>query len=211
MLSLAVRTARKLIGDTPHEFIIVDGGSTDGTIEWAKTQPCVTLIAQGQRFGAVRAFNAGFRATHGKYIANLNDDIVFYGNPLRQALKQLDGDSLIGQVAIPFQCPEQMRPHTASLTVGNPKREMLYANFGVTRKFLGDRVGWWGNLTHQYSGDPHLSLGIWNCGYKVVRLNGDGYIGHIESQDATRLTNNDSHLLFQAWSSWPGPPEKPIL
>jgi glycosyltransferase involved in cell wall biosynthesis len=205
LLVSAVTEAKELMGNIPHEFIIVDGGSTDGTIEWVRSQPCAVLIAQGQRVGAVRAFNEGFRAARGKYVVNLNDDVVFYGNPLTRAIKQLDSDDLIGQIAIPFQCPGEMGPRVDSLVVGNPRREMLYANFGVTRKSLGDQVGWWGNLTYQYNGDPNLSLGIWSRGYKVVKLDGCGYIGHLEAKDATRQPNTDSHLLFQAWNSWAGP------
>src|SRR5689334_7817208 len=60
-----------------YEIIIVDGGSTDGTITWCKSQPDITLIEQGEKRGAIAAFDAGAYAANGEYVLLANDDIEF--------------------------------------------------------------------------------------------------------------------------------------
>lgn len=206
-----IHSARMHLNNMPYEFVIVDGGSSDGTLEWLTKQPDVVLVAQGKKEGAVRAFNAGFCAANGKIVFNLNDDCVIVGDVFGQAIAQLERNESIGQVAIPFRCPSQEHPRLYSISVGNPRREMRYAQFGATRRWLGNALGWWGGLTYQYSGDPRLSMCIWNSGYKVADLDGDAYIDHIEAKDSTRLPNTDSHLLFEAWRAWQGPPSTPTV
>lgn len=41
----------------PHEIVVMDNGSTDGTVEWLKTQN-VTLLENGVNMGMVYAFNS---------------------------------------------------------------------------------------------------------------------------------------------------------
>jgi len=44
---------RSLYCGLPYEFIIVDGGSNDGTIEWCNLQSDVVLVAHGELRGAI--------------------------------------------------------------------------------------------------------------------------------------------------------------
>jgi len=60
-----------------YEFVVVDGGSTDGTLEWCKQQPDVYLIQHGALLGAIRAFCDGARTARGEYVLLANDDIEF--------------------------------------------------------------------------------------------------------------------------------------
>jgi GT2 family glycosyltransferase len=66
-----------LLPGIPYEVVLVDGGSTDGTIEWAKAQPDVKLIEDGKLVGAISAFTRGAFAASGKYVLLANDDITF--------------------------------------------------------------------------------------------------------------------------------------
>ena len=43
---LLAERVRATVGDRPYEIIIVDQGSRDGTLAWAKAQPDVRLLVQ---------------------------------------------------------------------------------------------------------------------------------------------------------------------
>lgn len=59
---------------TPHEIIVVDGGSEDGTVDEARKDNCQVLTASGGR-GAQLA--AGAAAAHGDILLFLHADSVF--------------------------------------------------------------------------------------------------------------------------------------
>jgi GT2 family glycosyltransferase len=98
-LKRLVASVRSSISPYPYEIVLVDGGSTDGTIEWCKSQPDVTLIEQGELLGAIKAFNAGCKAATGRYVAILNDDIEIKGKTLSTAYEYLEKYPQVGQVA----------------------------------------------------------------------------------------------------------------
>jgi GT2 family glycosyltransferase len=72
--------------DLNIEIIVVDNGSTDGTVEALEHLP-VTVIATGENLGYGRANNIGLSRAHGKYLLVLNPDTV----PLPASLTRLVG------------------------------------------------------------------------------------------------------------------------
>ena len=184
-------------GGIEHETIIVDGGSTDGTLEWLRTQPIV-LIEQGYPLGAVAAFNAGFYAAEGEYVANMNDDCIIVGPTLRLACKYLDEHPDVGQLAIPWHDVGDRDKRVMHVVLGRQQLDVIYANFGVTRRSIGDTVGWWGTEQEHYGGDCEISFQILMAGHKVVELPG-GEILHYRVHDATRRICYASHDFNRKW------------
>lgn len=207
LLIQCIGSIRDSCGPMPYEIVVVDGGSVDGTAEYLQVQEeCGThVIWQGERRGAIAAFNAGFAAARGRFVCNLNDDAMCIGPILPEACRVLAARDGVGQIALPFSDPRHP-PAVHKITVGTPPREYLYANFGVTRKELGDRLGWWGNGYH-YGGDTELSLQIWKAGYSVMPIASrpDMLIRHYRMQDATRIENvGEGRRLGQRWQNWDG-------
>ncbi|HEY0844093.1 MAG TPA: glycosyltransferase family 2 protein [Noviherbaspirillum sp.] len=67
--------ASVLAQDYPHiEYIFVDGGSTDGTLEQIRAIQRPTLLLENVRGGVSRAMNEGLRAATGDVIAYLHSD-----------------------------------------------------------------------------------------------------------------------------------------
>lgn len=67
--------------DYPHiEWIFVDGGSTDGTLERIRSLPCPYTLIENVRGGVSNAMNAGLRKATGDIIVHLHSDDYLYGN-----------------------------------------------------------------------------------------------------------------------------------
>jgi len=178
------------------EIIVVDGGSIDGTLEWLRTQR-VILIEQGAAYGAVYAFNTGFSAAEGDYVAALNDDCVVVGDTLHRAVAYLDTHDRCGQVAIPWHDVGDRDIRVMHVTLGRQQVDVIYANFGVTRRAIGDAVGWWGQWEH-YAGDCELSFNVMMSGYTVDELTG-GEILHYRVHDSTRQTCYYNRAFMEKW------------
>ncbi len=67
---------------TPHEVIVVDNHSADGTIEVLRRDfPQVTIIANNHNAGFARANNQGWQKARGRYVCFLNPDTECIDNP----------------------------------------------------------------------------------------------------------------------------------
>lgn len=67
---------------TRYEIIVVDGGSTDETVEIAKEYATNVIVNKGQLVGASR--NAGARAANGNILAFIDGDTMASGHWLRE-------------------------------------------------------------------------------------------------------------------------------
>ncbi len=78
--------------DYPHiEYIVVDGGSTDGTLDvLARYDGRLRWISEPDR-GQSDAINKGFRRSRGSILAWLNSDDVYLPGAVRSAVEQLAG------------------------------------------------------------------------------------------------------------------------
>lgn len=59
-----------------YEFIIVDNGSTDGSIEFINEFEKIRLIENGENFGYSKGKNLGIRESKGEYVLSLDNDIL---------------------------------------------------------------------------------------------------------------------------------------
>jgi len=67
---------RTLLGRTSHadfDVVVVDNGSTDGTVEYLRSVTGITLIENGSNLGFVKGNNVGIRATGGDVLLLNND------------------------------------------------------------------------------------------------------------------------------------------
>lgn len=164
-----------------YEIVIVDGGSSDGTLDWCRAQADIRLIEHGELRGAIRAFCDGAQASLGEYVVMANDDVIFRQYSILAALSHLERTPDCGAVAFADNRISlvrgdgtEYRVDGVGATTADGKDVMVvYAQVGMFRKWLGDRVGWWGaddpimGQARTYGGDNYLSARIWEAGYTV--------------------------------------------
>jgi glycosyltransferase involved in cell wall biosynthesis len=202
MLMRMVESCRKNIPSTIKiEFVLVDGGSKDGTQKWCKSQPDVTLIEHRKLLGAIKAFCDGAKAASGQYVCLVNDDITMVDDSILRALVHLESHPTCGAVA--FE-DNRVAPgygegfHVQTISAVNSygaKVDIVYAQVGMYRRWLGDACGWWGaddpimGSGHTYGADCWLSARIWERGYTVDHVAGVRVVDHV-AQDTLRETNS---------------------
>ncbi len=81
---------------TPVEIIIVDNGSTDGSVEWLRLKyPKVTVIPLKENLGFARTNNIGYEKSKGTFVLFLNNDTVVTDNFITELVKVLRSDATI--------------------------------------------------------------------------------------------------------------------
>ena len=79
------------------ETILVDNGSTDGTVEWVLQRfPAVRLIANLENLGFAAANNQAIRQARGDYIATLNNDAWAEPDWLSELVRAVEWDPRTG-------------------------------------------------------------------------------------------------------------------
>ncbi len=82
------------------EIIIVDNGSSDGSLAWlAQHHPAVTVIANDRNRGFAAANNQGLGAAHGEFMALLNNDTQPEPQWLAALVQALEADERLGMAA----------------------------------------------------------------------------------------------------------------
>jgi hypothetical protein len=202
-----VASVRNAAGPVQYEIVVVDGGSTDGTGEWAAAQSDVRLVQQGKPLGITAAYNAGFAEAAGKFVLALNDDARLVGTLPALVSEASKAD----HVMIPWRDPGEKEYHVnATPSVGVDGHAVQYGNFAITRKAAGDEGGWWPACLPNYGGDCELSLRLKAGGFKIA-MSDACRVDHDRAMDGTRKPNTDCRRwqLMNCWRMADGYPEDP--
>lgn len=81
-----------------YELIIVDNGSTDGTVEYLQAQSDVKLIRNERNLGFAKGCNQGLEIASGDAVLFLNNDTIVTPHWLSRMRKVLNSDERIGIV-----------------------------------------------------------------------------------------------------------------
>ena len=91
-LERCLESLRAAPASVDHEIIVVDNGSTDGSVEAARRFPGVRVTEAGANLGFARANNIGIRASSGVNLLLLNSDTVVPAGSLDRLLDELARD-----------------------------------------------------------------------------------------------------------------------
>jgi len=194
------------------EVIVVDGGSTDGTRDRLAQRNDLRVILEPRREGAVRAFNKGFRAATGHYVMWLNDDAYPLPGSVEAAVAMIERPDLadIGIVAFYHNWHSERNVLDRVERDGETYelchvRGYPYANFGLIRRSLLERVGYADERYYFFGFDPDLSLKVQlDEGLAVLGCR-NALVHHDELHDERKqadlaIGEEDNARLFAKWN-----------
>lgn len=222
LLQLCIEAVRTELENEDYEIIVVDGGSTDGTVEWLTAQKDIITIIQHNR-GEWRGkalkrkpwayfMNLAFKCASGKYVCMLSDDSLIVPGAITNGLdlfdEMLDQGVKLGGVAFYFRDYPLRKKYAVAVNVGN-----LYVNHGLYLKAAMEEVGYCDEDYHFYFSDTDFVLKMKAAGYKFIPSKTSFVEHYFEATPEIRASNNDDRKeqdrrrLIEKWAGVAYPKE----
>ncbi|MGI8906041.1 MAG: glycosyltransferase family 2 protein [Candidatus Sumerlaeaceae bacterium] len=97
LLCACLDSLRSVLDDPGHEVLVVDNGSSDGSVEMVRTEfAAVRLLSLNQNLGFSRGNNVALAQARGKYLMLLNSDTEIIGDALETMCNFLDQNPTVG-------------------------------------------------------------------------------------------------------------------
>ena len=104
------RGVASLEGERPAELVVVDNGSTDGSVgELRQRYPAVAVVDPGRNLGYGAAANRGVAATGSEFILVCNPDLSVTPGALSEMVRVADSDPAVAVVGPLIRTPEGER------------------------------------------------------------------------------------------------------
>lgn len=195
-----------------HEHVVVDGGSSDGTVAWVRGRPDLTLI-EGPDAGVYDALNKGIARATGDVVVLLNADDRLPPGAFQAWLSAFearpDVDVVCGVAVVSVGSREMLRverPVELSLEPANLLLGRVAPNAWAYRREVLVRVGPF-RLDLGLVADRDLLLRLHAANAITTAVNHVVYVyeSHpgsltLASDEGTRLRLHQQHLAFaKAW------------
>ena len=165
------------------ELIILDAGTTPPPLFYylQLTKDRIRIVEENPRLGHIKGYNIGFRMAQGEYVTWLNDDAIVMPG-WDSCVEMMDRNPWIGMGILRFGT-------NGDNFLSFEYQGLPYANFGILRKELGDKVEWFDDdILYFYGGDNSLTFKVFLKGKPVVPLPGKHVI-HYPHMDSYRIDN----------------------
>lgn len=214
-LKIAINSIRKEFEEQnlKNEIIVIDGGSTDGTINWLTRQKDIISIVQynngnwkGQKIAKKSwgyFMNLGFKCSQGKYICMLSDDCLIIPGAIKNGFtlieSKLKSGINIGALAFYFRDWPINKDYFVQSEFNK-----LYVNHGLYLREAIQKVNYVDEEYMFYNADIDLCLKLLKEGY-LTEASASSYIEHFSfANPMIRMLNNqtrinDNDRLLKKW------------
>lgn len=185
LLKHSVESVRQNGFSGNYEIVAVDGGSTDGTVEWLAQQRDILTIVQpnykivelGKPTRLAHSWgefmNIGFRACKGKWILMISDDLILCHGCIEKGFETLgrrvEQGGAVGAGAFLFRdYPREVRYHFKRLPGGT-----VLVNHGFFLREALETVQFIDEDNFEfYAADGDLCMRLARAGYDIMPLDG---------------------------------------
>lgn len=209
-LKLTIESIRRELAGEDYELIIVDGGSTDGTLRWLLAQKDIITMVQhnrGQWMGQkIRRrpwgyfMNLGFRAASKKYVCMFSDDCLIIPGAIKNGYELfencLDQGRKVGGIAFYWRNWPGDTKYMVGLTLG----DKLFVNHGMYLKNALEDIGYIDEKYSFYHADGDLCLKMWHKGYECID-SPCSYVEHF-SHANVEVRNSNLHSQEKDWENY---------
>jgi len=200
-IQLTIKSIRAELTNISHEIIVVDGGSTDGSLQWLLNQKDIITITQHNRgiwnnlpiiqrsWGYF--MNLGFKIAQGKYVCMLSDDCIVIPNSLTNGINLFEHSLInlkqnVGALAFYWRnWPKETR-----YLVGKTWGDKIFVNHGMYLHQALKEVGYVDEENYSfYHADGDLSLKIHEMGYMIIDCPISFIEHYVDANENIRLEN----------------------
>ncbi len=210
-LQSTIESVRNNGMDFSYEIIVVDGGSTDGSLKYLIHQKDVITIIQHNR-GTFHGkpierrswgyfMNLGFKCAQGKYICMISDDCLLIPGAVENGVnlfeKLLSEGRKIGAMAFYWRNWPVQKDYRVGLTLG----DKMIVNHGLYLRTALTAINWIDEERYRfYHADGDLCLKLWQEGYEVVDCP-DAFVEHYFHANS-KVRQSNAELQKQDWQSY---------
>ena len=191
------------------ELIVVDNGSTDGTVEYLKSldKDNLKLVFNKENLGFSKGNNQGIEISESEYIGFLNNDILLSPNWFIECEKVFERENAA------FVSPRQVNPHFENINSENYLKE--YKNNSsnsyeksfdncefacvITKKDILSKIGGFDEkFSPAFFEDNDLKIRALDAGYDIFVVNTVPFFhyGSVTSKKLDRKLDDNKQYLF---------------
>lgn len=141
----------------------------------------IRIIHESPRLGHTRGYNVAFRAARGAWVMWLNDDCTVLPGFDVNAIEFMEAHQRIGLGALYYS--NRGEDFKVNEFIG-----IVYANFGIIKRDLGERVGWFDEDFYMYGADNSITFRVLLAGLGVAPIP-NARVQHSEAEDYHRTKN----------------------
>ncbi len=199
------------------EIIIVDNGSTDGSVDYLRTVKDIKLVENPQNLGFTGGHIAGYKASRGDFILLLNNDAIMDSRYIENAVISMRSDKKIGAIGGRAYLWDETNPlfdttnqfyayqiiHPINAEGIFPQSDEGYpqevnavsGSCVMVRRSVIERIGYLHAPFFAYFEESDLFARMKRAGYKII-YNPDLAIWHANSKTSNRKGSTFSYYML---------------
>ena len=209
MLDRMLASLKAAAGREPYEVIVVEGGSSDNTLDVLRKRNITKLYSESEWLGQGKhswpqLYNFGFSKASGKWGMYASDDIVFSKGCISEAISLLNRQSndVAGGVFF-YKNVYPANPEWANFGIDFTHGQKLLMNYGLVRLDYFRQVGGLEDVYQFYCADSDFCYKLYEAGMQLIPLP-SSFIAHDNVLDAQKQANysasdRDIELLQRRW------------